>query len=119
MNHYVVNIMLPIDVTCLHFISSWRYGSSALNTSTVHQQRRRERKTMSARNWQESGPLRWRVRSEHRKSITPCAGSRPGRRKQRSCTSSSASTQRTQYTWRGVWQSRKRPRRHKRHLKRN
>ena len=33
-----------------------------------------------------------------RKSITPCAGSRPERRKQRSCTSSSASTQRTQST---------------------
>ena len=30
-----------------------------------------------------------------------------------------ASTQRTQSTWRGVWQSCKRPRRHKRHLKRN
>ena len=31
----------------------------------------------------------------------------------------SASTQRTQSTWRGVWQGCKRPRRHKRHLKRN
>ena len=30
-----------------------------------------------------------------------------------------ASTQRTQSTWRSVWQSCKRPRRHKRHLKRN
>lgn len=30
-----------------------------------------------------------------------------------------ASTQRTQSTWRGVWQGCKRPRRHKRHLKRN
>ena len=30
-----------------------------------------------------------------------------------------ASTQRTQSTWRGVWQGCKRPRRHTRHLKRN
>ena len=37
---------------------------------------------------------RWKDLSERRRSITPCVGSRPERRKQRSCTSSSAFTRR-------------------------
>ena len=42
---------------------------------------------------------------------------RQERRKQKSCTSSSASTLRTWSTWRSGWQNSKVPKRHKRYLK--
>ena len=64
-------------------------------SSVVVRLLRRRRRTTLGRNWPESEPLRWKARLEHRRNTTPCEESRQGRRKRRSCTSSSASIPRT------------------------
>ena len=85
--------------------SAKNWASRHRLSSVVAQRLRRMTRTMSDRSLQESGLQRWKAHLELRRSITTCDGSRQGRRKLRSCTSSSASIQRTWSTWQSDWQN--------------
>ena len=58
-------------------------------------------------------PRRWKALLELRKNTTPCDGLRQGRRKRKSCTSSSASIQRTRSIWQRGWLNRNKQRLHR------
>ena len=99
--------VLPIAT----FAKSWAFRHRLSNV--VAQLLRRMTRTMSDKSLPGSGLHLWKAHLELRRSIMTCDGSRQGRRKLRSCTSSSASTQRTWSTWQSDWQNKNKSRQHR------